>query len=78
MKNNYFLGDFLGLSQYGLLHFGQTLGFSSIFLGIHSCPQRSHLNPLRVIFTLPIRIEYNIYKYIKFQYIIFKVKFIYS
>lgn len=42
------------LFQYGLLHRGQTTGFSR-FLGAHSCVQRSHLNPgiaISAMFTL--------------------------
>jgi len=40
---------FLGLSQYGLLHFGQIIGFSFFFLGTHSCSHLSHLKPLILI-----------------------------
>ncbi len=47
----YFTVFFRGLSQYGLLHFGQTLGYSSLFRGTHSCPHRSHLYPLSIIFA---------------------------
>jgi hypothetical protein len=37
-----FLGVLLGVAQYGLLHFGQTLGSSSFpALGSHSCSHRS-------------------------------------
>jgi hypothetical protein len=39
-----------GLSQFGLLHFGQTLGFSS-WRGNHSWPQR-HRQPSNI--TIPI------------------------
>ena len=48
----YFLGDFLGLSQYGLLHFGQTLGYSSLLRGIHVCLHRSHWYPCSITFAI--------------------------
>jgi len=39
----FFVSSWRGLFQYGFLHFGQTLGFPSVFSrGTHSCPQRSH------------------------------------
>jgi hypothetical protein len=50
---NYFLA--LGLSQYGLLHFGQTRGFSSALRGTHSCPQRSQRKPDTVNLIFAIR-----------------------
>jgi len=40
--------DFRWIFQYGLLHFGQTLGISCS-LGTHSCLQRSQTKPLSVI-----------------------------
>src|SRR5215211_9036237 len=40
-----------GLSQFGLLHLGHTLGFSRLSLGNHSCPQR-HRQPGSI--TIPI------------------------
>ena len=36
-----YLLTFLGLFQYGLLHFGQTFGSTFACLGTHLCPQRS-------------------------------------
>lgn len=33
----------LGVSQYGLLQLGHTMGFSPFFRGAHWCAQRSHL-----------------------------------
>ena len=60
-----FLLSFRGLSQYGLLHFGQTLGYSFLFRGIHSCPHRSHLNPSTVILILLI-------SFIVFYYLVYK------
>jgi hypothetical protein len=35
-----FLSHFFGLSQFALLHFGQTRGFSGNSRGSHSCPHR--------------------------------------
>ena len=43
MMGFYFLGFLRGLSQYGLLHLGHTLGFSFVFV-IHSCSHRSHIH----------------------------------
>jgi hypothetical protein len=40
-----------GRSQFGLLHKGQTLGFSALSRGNHSCPHR-HRQPGSI--TIPI------------------------
>jgi hypothetical protein len=45
--------DFLGVFQYGLLHFGQTVGSRSE-LGIHSWLQRSQRYPITVMGTRAI------------------------
>ncbi len=50
-----FFGFFLGLSQYALLHFGQTLGYSSLLRGTQVCPHRSHWYPWRVIFAITLK-----------------------
>jgi hypothetical protein len=52
--DNSFFGFFLGLSQYALLHFGQTLGYSSLLRGTQVCPHRSHWYPWRVIFAISL------------------------
>jgi len=49
-----FIGFFLGLSQYALLHFGQTLGYSSLLRGTQVCPHRSHWYPWSVIFAISL------------------------
>jgi len=54
----YFLGSLRGLSQYALLHFGHTFGYSFLFRGTHVCPHRSHLYPSSVIFAISIELYY--------------------
>jgi hypothetical protein len=47
---------FLGLFQYGDLHFGHTLGSPLVLLrGIHSWGQRVHLYPFALIVTIAIQ-----------------------
>jgi hypothetical protein len=47
-----FFGFSLGVAQYGLLHLGQTLGWSSHSCrATHSCPHLSHRHPGSVIFA---------------------------
>jgi transposase len=48
---------FLGLSQFGLLHFGHTRGFSSFSRDNHSCPQRQR-QPRNI--TIPISVSLTI------------------
>jgi hypothetical protein len=45
---------FLGLSQYALLHLGQTLGFSPLLRGTQVCPHRSHWYPSSFIFAISL------------------------
>jgi len=42
----FFRSNCFGLSQYGLLHFGQTVGRTAVCLGNHSWPQRQR-QPVR-------------------------------
>jgi hypothetical protein len=55
-QGNYtFFGCLRGRFQYGLLHFGHTLGSPMVpRRGIHSCPQRRHRNPCLVMVVRPI------------------------
>lgn len=69
LKRIYFLGFLRGLSQYGLLHLGQTLGFSFIFV-IHSCSHLSHIHLKTVASSMLIdkRMGTLIYKdYLKYH-----------
>jgi len=61
LKRDYHLGFFRDLSQYGLLHFGHTLGYSFLFRGTHSCPHRSHLYPSNIILAIIIAILLIVY-----------------
>lgn len=67
MPHASFLGVCRGLSQYGDLHFGQTVGFFAGSRGGHSCPHRSHTKnvfrivPMRPTMYLPgIYVKYQI------------------
>ena len=48
------VGSLRGLSQYALLHFGQTLGYSFLLRGTQVCPHRSHWYPCSVIFAISL------------------------
>ena len=68
---------FLGISQYGLLHLGQTLGLSSDRV-IHWCPQRSQMHLRTLISLMPIVVLYWFFPIYSFTYaLLVKVKFKY-
>jgi hypothetical protein len=62
-KIDYFFGIFLDLSQYGDLHLGQTLGYSSLLRGTHSWPHRSQRYPSSLIFAITNAILLIVYNF---------------